>query len=199
MKRLILFSLPTEEVINQLEPLLFPAELAHKVFAYMPCGGLPSNEGHERLQQQWQHHAYQHGAEFLLIDNAAMDSASERAKLQRANILFITGGNTCILLQNLRRSGLDQAILDLAQKEQYVIAGFSAGALLLTPSIELEAVAFDGNTEMGLTDFQALHLVDYEVLPHYTADFKDMLEEYRQTRSYEVKTLTDDEFIVVER
>ncbi len=167
----------------------------------MPSEGLRGGEKYVAMSSEWQAFAEQRHAEFVLIDNAAEQIEGERNKLRRANIVFITGGNTCVLLSNLRRSGLDQVIMELTSKEQYVLAGYSAGAMLLTPSVEYEIIAFDpeANQEAGLVDFAGLHLVDYEIAPHYIDEDQEMLAEYRKTRAYEVKSLTDDEFLVIER
>jgi peptidase E len=199
MKRLILFSLPTEPIKQQLVPLLFPDEIRQKVFAYMPCEGVLRGEHYAAFTKEWQALAQQHQAEFVLIDTASANAAQERTKLRRANILFITGGNSCVLLRNLRRSGLDQIIMDLAQKEHWVFAGYSAGAMIFTPSVELAAFDSRDNDEAGLTDFRALHFVDYEIAPHYTDEYKEILEAYKRTRPYEVRPVTDAEYIVIDR
>ena len=201
MKRLLLFSRPGETVKQKIVPLLFPHEIDQKVFAFLPSEGLRGSEKYIDLAPEWQALAEQHHAEFVLIDNAAEEVAEEHAKLRRANILFITGGNTCLLSRNLRRSGLDRIIREFTQQEHYVLAGYSAGAMILTPSIEYEVVAFDpcANEEAGLLDFEGLHLVEYEIAPHYIDEDEEVLEAYRKTRSYEVRALTDDEYLLVER
>src|SRR5258707_9745273 len=201
MKRLILFSRPEETVKRKIVPWLFPDEIGQKVVAFLPSEGLCGSEKYVALAPEWEALAEQHHAEFVLIDNAAEKAAEERAKLRRANILFITGGNTCLLLRNLRRSGLDRSIREFIQQEHYVLAGYSAGAMILTPSIAYEVVAFDpfANEEAGLLDFEGLHLVEYEIAPHYIDEDKEMLEAYRKTRYHEVRALTDDEFLIVER
>src|SRR5258708_1385652 len=157
MKRLILFSLPTEPIKQAIMPLLFPDEIQQKVFAYMPCEGVLMGEKYAAFTKEWEGLAQKHHAEFVLIDNASSNAAEEQTKLSRANILLITGGNSCVLLRNLRKSGLDQAIMDLTQKEYSVLAGYSAGAMIFTPSIELAAFDSRDNDEAGLTDFHALH------------------------------------------
>jgi peptidase E len=136
MKRLLMFSSPTETVKRQILPLLFPQEIQQEVFAFMPSEGLQGNEKYVVMSSEWQSLAEQHHAEFVLIDNASERIEEERAKLRRANIVFITGGNTCVLLSNLRRSGLDQDIVELTRRNEYVLAGYSAGAMILTPTIE---------------------------------------------------------------
>ena len=196
MKSLILFSLPTEQVKQAIVPLMFPQEISHKVFAYMPSEGILSNKKYEPFMHEWQAIAHQHGAQFLLIDNAKEDTTEERAKLSSANILLITGGNPCILLQNLRKSGMDDTIVNIARKEQCVLAGYSAGAIIFSPTIQM--AAGDDNTEVGLTNFDAFNFVNYEIFPHYSEETKQTFEQYSKVTKHVVKPLRDDEYIVVD-
>jgi peptidase E len=202
MKRLILFSHLLESVLQDVLPLIFPENLPAKTFACMPCDGLPlKGSRYELFVSSWSAIAQQHQAKSVFIDNAGEARHEERDKLLQANILLITGGNVCALLRNLRRSGLDQAILEFVQKEDYVLAGYSAGAMIMTPTIELAAVDpfVNENEDVGLTDFAALNLVDFEILPHYDETRKSFLEHYRAQTPYKVKILRDDEYLVIER
>ena len=196
MRRLILFSMPTEQVKGAIVPLMFPETIQHKVFAYMPSEGVLRNKKYESFMYEWQAIAHQHDTQFLLIDNAKEDVAEERAKLSRANILLITGGNPCILLRNLRNSGMDKIIIELAHKEQCILAGYSAGAMIFSPTIHM--ASGNDNIEVGLTNFDSLDFVDYEVFPHYSEETKQMFEQYRQAAQHPVKPIRDDEYIVVE-
>jgi peptidase E len=203
MKRIVLFSYLLDALRPTLLPLIFPADLAGKVFAYMPSDGSLKGGRYQRFHEIWQELAEENGAEFVPIDNSLVDAEAEgeREKLRGANILMITGGNTCVLLRNLRRSGLDQEILALANKDQYVLAGFSAGAMIFTPTIQLSTFGpyEEDNKEVGLTDFTALNLVDYEVFPHYAEDTQETFEAYRKIATHPVKPLGDAEFLVIER
>ena len=196
MGRLILFSLPTEQVKQAIVPLMFPKEIMRKVFAYMPSEGVLRNKKYESFMYEWQSIAHQHNAQFLLIDNAKEDTAEECVKLSRANILLITGGNPCILSRNLRKSGMDSIIIDIARKERYVLAGYSAGAMIFSPTIQM--AAGDDNTEAGLTNFDAFNFVNYEIFPHYSEETKQLFEQYSKATQHAVKPLRDDEYIVVE-
>lgn len=196
MKRLILFSLPTEQIKQNIVPLMFPKEIQHKVFAYMPSEGVERNKKYESFTLEWQAIASQHDAQFLLVDNAAEDAAEERAKLSSANVLLITGGNPCILLSNLRKSGMDKIIVELANKDSYVLAGYSAGAMIFTPTVQM--CAGNDNSDTQLTNFDALNFVDYEAFPHYSEQRKAEFERYKQKTSYAVKPIANDEYIVVE-
>jgi peptidase E len=202
MKRLLLFSHVLESVLQDVLPLIFPESLQSKIFACMPCDGSQiKGRRYELFVSSWSTIAHQYQAEFVFIDNGGEAGREQRERLLQANILLITGGNVCALLRNLRRSGLDRTILEFAQKEQYVLAGYSAGAMILTPTIELAAAdpIANENKDVGLTDFAALHLVDFEILPHYEEAQKSFLEHYRALTPYTVKTLRDDEYLVIER
>lgn len=202
MKRLILFSHVLESVLHEVFPLMFPESLQTRIFACMPCdGSLMKGRSYELFVSSWSAIAQQYQAEFVLINNAEEAGREERNKLLRATTLLITGGNVCTLLSNLRRSGLDQAILDFTKKDQYILAGYSAGAMVLTPTIQLAALhpLVNENSEVGLTDFTALHLVDFEIFPHYEQTQQAFLEQYQLGTPYPVKTLKDDEYLLVER
>jgi len=200
MKRLILFSHVTEIAQQRVFPLLFPDEIPHKVFACMPGDGSLRDRQYLLFCDSWKAIANRYGAEFLYIDNSKDDASEELAKLRRANILLITGGNACVLLRNVRKSGLDQAIKDFAQKDHYVVAGYSAGAMLLTPTVQLAAFELwrQENKEVGLTTFDALHLVDFEVFPHYDETAKEMFDRYTRITPYTVKPIADDECICID-
>lgn len=200
MKRILLFSHVTEEAQRRVFPLLFPDELSSRIFACMPANGALHGRSYELFCDSWRAIADRYQAEFVYIDNAKEDSREERAKLQRATILCITGGNACLLLRNLRRSGLDQSIRDFTRKEEYVLAGYSAGAMVLTPTVQLAAwEPFNENREVGLTTFDALHLVDYEVFPHYDETTHAAFERYRRSTPNLVKPLADDSYICLDR
>ncbi len=202
MKRLILFSHVLENVLQNVLPLIFPENLYPKIFACMPCdGSLIKGRRQELFVSSWSTIAQQYQAQFVLIDNASEAREAEREKLLQANILLITGGNICTLLRNLRSSGLDQAIRAFVQKEHYILAGYSAGAMIMTPTIALAAAdpLVNENKDVGLTNFAALHMVDFEIFPHYEEARKPFLEQYQALTPNRVKTLRDDEYIVIER
>jgi len=134
MKRIILFSQATESNRETILNLIFTNEIENKILAYMPSDGANCPQ---KYQDEWIGYSRKYGAEFRYIDNSIENSSGEAEKLLGANILIITGGNTFILLNNLRKSGLDKAVKEFAQKNEFVIAGFSAGAIVLTSTIEI--------------------------------------------------------------
>ena len=196
MKRIILFSSPEGKHFQKILDLTFPKELNNKILAYMPSNGSETKQEYTNL---WQGFTKIYESKFLFIDNSKDDAGEEIDKLLSANILVITGGNTFTLLRNLKRLGLDKAILDFVKKDNYVISGFSAGALILTPSINIcNLPNFDENL-VGLQDLTGLGLVEYEVFPHYSHKQKRVLDAYRLRTRSEVKQITDDNYIVIDK
>lgn len=194
MKRITLFSTLTasnkEIILNQ----ILPTELINKTIAYMPSGGV---EGAQEYINQWEVIAQEHGAKFNVINNQVR-SVDEQDKILASDILVISGGNTFNLLHNLRESGLDKSIKQFLGKSDFVLSGFSAGALVLTPNIKIcNLPDFDENV-IELKDLEALNIVDFEIFPHYIEYIHEkMLVDYRKTTSKRVREITDEDYISI--
>ena len=193
MKRYILFSNPTKDVMPTIIPLLFPKELENKVLAYMPCEGWSDRDQEQEYTNFWIDLARKNNTTLLGIDNAKPKATNEIEKLKKANILLITGGNTYTLLRNIRNNHIYEAMKDFTKKDNFVMAGWSAGALILTPSI---ALSRDANM-FGIVDLTALNLVPFEVLPHYQDSEKEKIDEYKAKTKKDVRTIKEDEYIII--
>lgn len=199
MKRYILFSMPSPEVIKKITPHLFPKSLKDKTLAYMPSDG-SDKESNKKYTPFWENIAKENDVKFNFIDNSSVDF-SEKEKIKGSNILLITGGNTFTLLNNIKKNGLDKEIIALSNKDGFVIAGFSAGAVILTPTINIVTKEWsygkDVNT-VGLNDMRGLSLIDFEVLPHYTDADNDALTGYRNESVFDVKSISDTDYILID-
>jgi dipeptidase E len=82
--------------------------------------------------------------------------------LDRVDALFVGGGNTYALLDRVRSSGLIDAIRERSRTGM-PYAGASAGANLAGPTI---LTTNDWNI-VALSAFGALHLVPFNINPHY--------------------------------
>lgn len=82
--------------------------------------------------------------------------------LERVDALLVGGGNTYALLERVRGARLLEAIRERAQAGM-PYAGASAGANLAGPTI---LTTNDWNV-VALTHFTALHLVPFNINPHY--------------------------------
>ena len=170
MKRVVLFSTITESNSKTILDQIFPSDIQDKVFSYIPSSGI---EGAEPYIEQWRKIAKMYKAQFNVIDNSLYDT-KQQSKLMSSNIVVISGGNTFNLLRNLRESGLDKSLKAFVDKPDFVLAGFSAGALVLTPTIEVcNLPDFDENL-VGLDDFSGLGIVDFEIFPHYDKKLQEV-------------------------
>ena len=174
---------------------------------------MPSDGGNiaanAKFNPIWQQFAENNQAKFVFIDNSKRGSGAviEKQKILSSNILIISGGNTFKLLDNLRQSGLDKAVIEFWQKDNVVLSGFSAGAIVLAPKIDvasqpsgIDPTDMSDENIVGITDLAGLGILDFEVWPHYYEDSdKETLEKYKDTCSDEVKTIGDNEIVVIDR
>jgi len=104
--------------------------------------------------------------EELEISSAPTDEII--SKISGSDYIFISGGNTFFLLQELRRTGTDQLILEHIQNGKLYI-GASAGSMILSKSIEyVKHMDNPGDAPDLNGDFRALSVVDFCVVPHCT-------------------------------
>lgn len=195
MKRVVLFSTLTESNSRTILGQIFPNEIQNKVLSYIPSNGI---EDAGSYIEEWRAIAQKCEAQFNVIDYSLHDS-QQQSKLLSSNIVVISGGNTFNLLKKLRESGLDKSIKEFVEKPDFVLAGFSAGALVLTPTIAVCSLPnFDQNL-VGLDDLSGLGIVDFEILPHYDKQSqKNVLENYRKTTVREVREITDEDYVSID-
>ena len=193
MKKVILFSTLTEVNTNKITSLLFPEAMKDKSLAFMPSDGIINCK--QEYIDQWQSIAHRFNAGFAVIDNLSENTDEEILKLQSSNILVISGGNTFKLLGNLRTSGLDKAVLEFTRKDTFVLSGYSAGALVLTPSIEVCNLPKYDSDAAGITDLTGLQIVDFEIFPHYAPEDEKVFQEYSKKTNLPVKAIADDGFV----
>lgn len=106
----------------------------------------------------------------LIIDELDISTASNdeiNSKLRNNDFIYITGGNTFFLLQELKKTGADKIIIDEINKGKLYI-GESAGAIVTSTNVEYAKRMDDVKKAPNLTEFSGLNLVDFYVIPHYT-------------------------------
>lgn len=88
--------------------------------------------------------------------------------IKSADIIYLSGGNTFYFLKSIRRNHFDRLLLKFVHNGG-VLAGLSAGAIIMTPSIATASYPKfdrDENT-VGIRNLDALGLVNFEFFPHY--------------------------------
>lgn len=105
------------------------------------------------------------GIKACMLDISVAESNEITASLLNSDIIYIGGGNTFYLLQELKRSGADMIIREqIALGKAYI--GESAGAVVAAPRIDYIEDMDDRAAAPDLSDCSALGLVDFYPLPH---------------------------------
>lgn len=101
-----------------------------------------------------------------------------RACMRKLDGLWISGGNTFVLLQAMRKSGLANVVQDLAkERNDFVYAGYSAAGCALSPTLHCYATVdnpmdfpYGGDTE---TNWAGLGILNFAFMPHYDSDHRE--------------------------
>ncbi len=106
----------------------------------------------------------------LVIDELEISTASKKEiadRLQKNDYIYVTGGNTFFLLQELKRTGADRIIAEqISSGKLYV--GESAGAIVLSRNIEYVKDMDDCTAALALNSFSSLGVIEFYPLPHYS-------------------------------
>lgn len=196
MKRILLYSSPDGKSFSKILDLTFPKSIKNKILAYMPSNGANTKQ---KYTDKWEKHAKDNNTVFVFIDNLKRNDEAKKEinKLLSANILVITGGNTFALLDNLQKSGLAEAVVKFSQKPEFVLSGFSAGAIVLTPTIATSSIKGYDENLVGIKDLTGLGIVDFEVFAHYSKQWKKAVKDYEKSTTNEVKKLSDEDYIEI--
>lgn len=123
------------------------------------------------------------------------------AELAQYDVVEIIGGNPYYLLNSIRENGFAEILADFAERK--TIIGCSAGALVLTPSLDLIDLYSPEMNIVDLKDLTACHLTDVRLLPHYSKflnrydNFEEKCSQYEQKNGCGVIRLNDGEGIFI--
>ena len=121
-----------------------------------------------------------------IVDIAA-DGVDWRTRLDVCDMLWLSGGNTFYLLDQVRKTGFDEWLKENIDSKVYV--GASASTILVTPTIKI-ADGVDENV-VGLEDLTGLGLVDFEINVHCNSVMIEATKAYADAAGYAVYALDD--------
>lgn len=116
------------------------------------------------------------GAKSELIDLKKYFGKSEELKQKISELggLYIQGGNTFVLRQAMKLSGLDEILIGLREDNNFLYIAYSAGVCLLSPDLKAYAITDNANdfpySEIQETVWEGLNLITYYFEPHYKSD-----------------------------
>ncbi len=121
----------------------------------------------------------------LEISTATTDEIS--SKIKNNDFIYVTGGNTFYLLQELKRTGADKLIIDEVNSGKLYI-GESAGAMVVSANVEYAKGMDSIKKAPDLESFDALGLVEFYAVPHYNnPPFKKAAQKIIDTYSSTLK------------
>jgi len=136
--------------------------------------------------------------EELEISTATADEIVN--KLTKNDYIYVTGGNTFFLLQELKKSGTDKIISEQIEAGKLYI-GESAGLMVVAPNIEFAKGLDSIKKAPELEDMEGLGLVEFYPVPHATnAPFKKAVEKIVATygESLQLKPISNNQAILIQ-
>lgn len=116
-------------------------------------------------------------------------------RLDACDILYLTGGNTFYLLDQIRKQGFDDYLRGALSNKVYV--GGSASSIVMTPTIDVAAIPPGDPNLPNLTDLTGLGHVDFEIEPHCDEGRFATVESYAKEHSKTICAIDDDTAIQI--
>lgn len=160
MKRMLLVSMfqNVSKTLRTAEP-----DLEGKTVAFVPTASKAERLGFFAKISKWVLRSM--GLAVGELDVATVSYETAKTQLEAADIIYVSGGNTFYLLQELRRTGTDELLVREIDKGKLYV-GESAGAIVVAPDIGYSAAMDSVEKAPGLDDYTGLGLVDFFVVPH---------------------------------
>jgi len=142
-------------------------------------------------------------SQFLYFDLDKEFDKSKIPQLKDCDAIHLSGGNTFYFLYSIKKRKFLKFLREYA-KSGKILIGVSAGAIIMTPSINT-TLAFHPQTgdldklnTAGLKNFNALHLVNFEFIPHFDEKEKEVFaKNYSQKRKNPIYACNDGSGIIV--
>ena len=163
MKKLFLSSSFAE--VSALFPEFANEEIKGKRVTFIPTASIPESvkfyvgAGKKALEKLG-----------LIVDELEIATATNEEiskKILENDYIYVTGGNTFFLLQELKRTGADNVITEQINSGKIYI-GESAGSMILSPDIEYVREMDDRRKATELDNNLALSIIKFYPLPHHT-------------------------------
>ena len=137
----------------------------------------------------------------LSVDTFDLDT-QDASELLKYDVVEFIGGNPYYLLNSIRVHNALALIKQLAEKK--VLLGWSAGALVFTPSIEIVDKLTPEINIVPLDDLKGLCLTNTHLIPHYNKFLKrfykleNICKVYEQEHNCSIVRLDDGDGIIID-
>lgn len=171
--------------------------LKRKTVAFIPTASI-----HEEYMQYVEDGRMALDSLGLIVNEIEITQCSKnkiKDVLYDCDCIYISGGNTFFLMQELRKTGTDKLIIEQIEKGKLYI-GESAGAMILAPNIEYAKDMDDHLTQTpGFTDFKGLGIVEFYPVVHFNSfPFEEAAQKVVHKNSHlPLEIITNQQAIVV--
>ena len=140
------------------------------------------------------------GYEVENFDISIFSEETVKEKISETKIVFISGGNTFYLLQELKKKNLISYLREKIENGLLYI-GESAGSVITAPNIGYADIVDDKALATELNDYTGLNLVDFYVVPHFEEEpfvesSRKVVELYKD--KLDLKVISNKEVVLVE-
>ncbi|MFT9821015.1 Type 1 glutamine amidotransferase-like domain-containing protein [Lysinibacillus sp. NPDC056185] len=112
-----------------------------------------------------------------ILEISKVDKYEAEEILRKNDFIYVSGGNTFFLLQELKRSGIDQLIIEQVGSGKLYI-GESAGSIIMAPDIEYVKYMDEMSKAPHLETTMGLNLISSYPVPHFGHEyFSSMIDE----------------------
>lgn len=127
-------------------------------------------------------------------------------ELGRYDTLWVPGGDSFLLRRAMFDSGFDSVIKNMLIEDRIVYAGYSAGVVVLAPTLHGIELADDDSKVLSVYKeeciYNGLNILPYNIVPHYKSqhgksEAMDKVIDFFTSGNMEYKTLRDGEAIVI--
>ena len=101
-----------------------------------------------------------------------VDLEKMKSKFEKADVIYVGGGDTVFMIESWKKTGLLPLIQD-AYKRGVVIAGLSAGAICWFSDIYTDSASVNGEDGEKYSMFRGLAWLEGIISPHYNARMLD--------------------------
>lgn len=141
--------------------------LKGKVIAFIPTASI--HEEYTQYVEEGKEAFASLGFIVRELEITQCDSKEIKPALDGCDYIYISGGNTFFLMQELRRNGVDKLIVEQIRGGKPYI-GESAGAMIVAPHIGYAKEMDDPIAQTpNFKDFKGLGLVDFYPVPHFNS------------------------------
>ncbi|MGM0110808.1 Type 1 glutamine amidotransferase-like domain-containing protein [Enterococcus sp. DIV0187] len=175
MKKMFLAS-SFSEVSNEL--LLFEKNVYGKTVTFIPTASNVEKikfyvaDGRNALEKM--------GAIVDVVDVSVEPQTIIEQKIKENDFIYVTGGNSFYLMQELKKSGADAIIKEEIENGKLYI-GESAGAIILSNSISYIEKMDTPDKGPDLNSHNGLGIVEFYSLPHYNEPpFKNITKDIKE-------------------